>query len=237
MIWAVIIMAFLGGMVQGITGFGGGIVMMMVFPMLFPLTQAAGINAAILVFLNSTMVFVYRKHINLKMVLPVFLFSIVVSSITIQIAAGASPLIIKKLFGGFLVLLSIYYLFIKKDGKPAPMNLAVSLLFLTVSAVCDGLFGVCGPMLVVYFLTRCGERYDYLANLTTSFLLLGGYNTCFRIYTGILQAEHLLYILCGAAAIIAGGLIAKRIADKLNAELLTKAIYLMIAVSGVSNLL
>lgn len=237
MIWTVIIMAFLGGMVQGITGFGGGIVMMMVFPMLFPLTQAAGINAAILVFLNSTMVFVYRKHIDLKMVLPVFLFSIVVSSATIQIAAGASSLIIKKLFGGFLVLLSIYYLFIKKDSRPAPMNLAVSLLFLTVSAVCDGLFGVCGPMLVVYFLARCEERYDYLANLTTSFLLLGGYNTCFRIYTGILQAEHLLYILCGAAAIITGGLIAKKIADKLNAELLTKAIYIMIAVSGVSNLL
>ena len=237
MVWIVILMAFLGGMVQGITGFGGGIVMMMVFPMLFPLTQAAGINAAILVFLNSTMVFVYRKHINVKMVLPVFLFSIVVSSVTIKIAAGASPIIIKKLFGGFLVLLSIYYLFIKKDGRPNPMNIAVSLMFLTISAVCDGLFGVCGPMLVVYFLARCEERYDYLANLTTSFLLLGGYNTCFRIYTGILQAEHITYILCGAAAIIAGGLIAKKIADKLNAQLLTKAIYVMIAVSGVSNLL
>lgn len=237
MIWIVILMAFLGGMVQGITGFGGGIVMMMVFPSIFALTQAAGINAAILVFLNSTMVFVYRKHINLKMVLPVFLFSIIVSSITIKIAAGASPVIIKKLFGGFLLLLSIYYLFIKKDGRPDPMNIAVSLLFLTVSAVCDGLFGVCGPMLVVYFLARCEERYEYLANLTTSFLLLGGYNTCFRIYTGILQPEHLPYILCGAAAIITGGLIAKKIADRMNAALLTKAIYIMIAVSGVSNLL
>lgn len=237
MIWIVILMAFLGGMVQGITGFGGGIVMMMVFPMVFPLTQAAGINAAILVFLNATMVYVYRKHIKLKMVLPVFLFSIIVSSLTIKIAAGTSPLIIKKLFGVFLLLLAIYYLFIKKDGRPDPMNLLVSLLFLTASAVCDGLFGVCGPMLVVYFLARCEERYEYLGNLTASFLLLGGYNTCFRIYAGILTAEHLLPVLCGAAAIITGGLIAKKIADKLNADLLTKAIYIMIFVSGVSNIL
>ena len=133
MIWIVILMAFLGGMVQGITGFGGGIVMMMVFPMVFPLTLAAGINGAILVFLNTTMVYVYRKHINVKMVLPVFLFSIIVSSLTIKIAAGTSPLIIKKLFGGFLLLLAIYYLFIKKDGRPDPMNIFVSLLFLTVS--------------------------------------------------------------------------------------------------------
>ena len=235
MIWIVILMAFLGGMVQGITGFGGGIVMMMVFPMLFPLTQAAGINGAILTFLNATMVYVYRKHINVKMVLPVFLFSIVVSSITIKVAAGTSPLLIKKLFGVFLLLLAIYYL--KKNGRPNPMNLLVSLLFLTGSAVCDGLFGVCGPMLVVYFLARCEERYDYLANLTTSFLLLGGYNTCFRIYSGILTAEHLVYVLCGAAAIITGGLIAKRIADKLNAQLLTKAIYIMIFISGLNNVL
>jgi len=117
MIWIVILMAFLGGMVQGITGFGGGIVMMMVFPMVFPLTQAAGLNGAILVFLNATMVYVYRKHIKIKMVLPVFLFSIIVSSITIKVAAGASPIIVKKLFGGFLLLLSVYYLFIKKDGR------------------------------------------------------------------------------------------------------------------------
>lgn len=237
MIWIVILMAFLGGMVQGITGFGGGIVMMMVFPMVFPLTQAAGINAAILVFLNTTMVYVYRKHINFKMVLPVFLFSIVVSTLTIKVAAGSSPLLIKKLFGVFLLCLGVYYLFLKKDGRPDPMNLAVSLLFLTVSAVCDGLFGVCGPMLVIYFLSRCEERYEYLANLTTSFLLLGGYNTCVRIYTGILQTEHLPYILCGAAAIIAGGLIAKKIADRLNAALLTKLIYVMIIVSGINNVL
>ena len=236
-IWIVILMAFLGGFVQGVTGFGGGIVMMMVFPMLFPLTQAAGINGAILVFLNSTMVYVYRKHINIKMVLPVFLFSIIVSTITIKVVAGAAPLMIKKMFGGFLLLLAIYYLFIKKDGRPDPMNLFVSLLFLTVSAVCDGLFGICGPMLVIYFLARCEERYDYLANLTTSFLLLGGYNTCFRIYSGILTGEHILYILCGAAAIVAGGLIAKKIADRLNAQLLTKAIYIMIFVSGISNIL
>ena len=236
-IWIVILMAFLGGFVQGVTGFGGGIVMMMVFPMLFPLTQAAGINGAILVFLNSTMVYVYRKYINIKMVLPVFLFSIIVSTITIKVAAGAAPLMIKKMFGGFLLLLAIYYLFIKKDGRPDPMNLFVSLLFLTVSAVCDGLFGICGPMLVIYFLARCEERYDYLANLTTSFLLLGGYNTCFRIYSGILTGEHILYILCGAAAIVAGGLIAKKIADRLNAQLLTKAIYIMIFVSGISNIL
>ena len=236
MIWIVILMAFLGGMVQGITGFGGGIVMMMVFPMVFPLTQAAGLNGAILVFLNATMVYVYRKHI-IKMVLPVFLFSIIVSSITIKVAAGASPIIVKKLFGGFLLLLSIYYLFIKKDGRPDPMNLFVSLLFLTISAVCDGLFAVCGPMLVIYFLARCEERYEYLANLTTSFLLLGGYNTCFRIYSGILQPEQFPTILCGGIAIIAGGLLAKKIADRLNAQLLTKAIYVMIFVSGVSNLL
>lgn len=237
MIWIVILMAFLGGMVQGITGFGGGIVMMMVFPMLFPLTQAAGINAAILTFLNATMVYVYRKHIDFKMVLPVFLFSIIVSSITIKIAAGTAPIIIKKMFGGFLLLLSVYYLFIKKDGRPAPMNLFVSLLFLTVSAVCDGLFGICGPMLVIYFLSRCEDRYEYLANLTTSFLLLGGYNTCFRIYAGILTAEHLVPILCGAATVITSGLLAKKIADKLNAQLLTKAIYVMIFISGVSNIL
>lgn len=235
--WIVIGTALAAGMVQGITGFGGGIVLMLVLPNLFALTQAAGVNSAILVFLNSTMVLVYRKHIRWNLVIPVFLYSIVVASMTIHFAAGANPVIIKKMFGVFLLLLSVYYLFIKKDGRPAPMSVPVTLVFLTAAAICDGLFGISGPMLVVYFLSRCEDRYEYLANLQTTFLLSGAYNTCFRIYSGILQPEHLPVILCGAAAIIAGGLIAKRLADKLNADILTKMIYVVIAFSGVTNLL
>ena len=52
-----------------------------------------------------------------------------------------------------------------------------------------------------------------------------------------MTAEHARYVLCGAVAIAIGGLIAKKIAERLNAQLLTKAIYIMIFVSGVSNIL
>ena len=238
MLWVVVaITALLAGLLQGTIGFGGGVFMMMFFPAVFPLGQAAAINGAIAFFLNCAMVLVYRKHIRFKMVLPVFLYCIVLSSITIHYAAGANQALIKLLFGIFLVLMSIYYMFIKKDGRPAPMNLFVSLVFLTISAVCDGLFAICGPTLAVYYLSRCEEHQEYLANLTVSFLLLGGYNTCFRVFTGIIQPTDYPYILLGAAMIVTGGLIAKRIADRMNKELLMKLIYVMIFVSGVNNLL
>ena len=42
--------AVLAGIVQGITGFGSGIVIMMILPMFFALPQSAGISTAICMF-------------------------------------------------------------------------------------------------------------------------------------------------------------------------------------------
>ena len=91
------IIALIAGIVQGVTGFGAGIVMMMVLPMFYALPQSAGISGAISIILCATMVYTYREHIDLKKIVgPSFLYLIVflpTSSITSLISKGMNRLI------------------------------------------------------------------------------------------------------------------------------------------------
>ncbi|MCD7950835.1 MAG: sulfite exporter TauE/SafE family protein [Erysipelotrichaceae bacterium] len=236
MVYMILGIALLAGLVQGVTGFGGSIVMMMVFPYLFALLQAAGISTAICTFLNLIMVINYQKYINIKKIIPPAILYIMVCSITITLATTVNQTLMKKVFGVFLIILAIYYLFIDK-GERKKLSLIVSIICIVVSAMCDGLFGIGGPLMVLYFLSQTHNTHEYLGTISLFFMINCIYNTCFRIYNGIISIAHLPYIAIGVVSIMIGGLIATRIVDKLNGAFLRKLTYIMIGISGIVNLL
>lgn len=229
--------ACLAGIVQGVTGFGSGIVLMMMLPMYFALAQSAGISTAICIFLNITMVYTYRKSINFKKILPPAILYIAICSCTIYLSTSIDQVLIKKIFGIFLMILSIYYLFIQKNNEKKKLSLFISLICIVVSAICDGLFGIGGPLMVLYFLAQTDNTYEYLGTIQTFFLINCIYNTIFRIYRGILLIEHLPLILMGVFGIIIGGLIANKIVNKLDGMMIKKLTYVMIGISGLINII
>lgn len=229
--------ACLAGLVQGITGFGASIVMMMFLPIHFVLTQSAGISTAICLFLNLTMFLTYRKFIKLKTVLLPAVLYIAVCSVTIYFSTMVNQILMKKIFGVFLIILSIYYLFFNKSNERKKLSLFVSIFCIVVSAMCDGLFGIGGPLMVLYFLSQTHTSHEYLGTIQTFFLINCIYNTLFRISQGILTISHFPIIGCGVAGIVIGGLIASKIVDKLDGMLLRKVTYIMIGFSGLMNIL
>ena len=229
--------AVLAGVVQGVTGFGSGIVIMMVLPMFSLLTQSAGISTAICMFLNISMVYTYRQHINFKKIwAPIILFMCVCTT-TIYFSTMVNQVLLKKIFGVFFILLSIYFLFINKGSERRKLSLPVSIIFIVISAMCDGLFGVGGPLMVVYFLSQTHSTHEYLGTIQAFFLINCVYNTCLRAMNGILLVEHIPLILFGVVGIVAGGFIAGKIVDKLDGAMLRKLTYIMIGISGLMNVL
>ena len=234
---SVLITALLAGTVQGVTGFGGGIITMLIFPLFFSIPLGAGITGSLGIALCASMVIRYRNEVNVKMaVLPAFLY-IVVSSFVISYSMSVDQATIKKVFGGFLVLLSLYYLFISKSVQNRKLGIAVSIVCIAISAACDGLFGIGGPLMVLYFMSMTRSTHEYLGTIQLFFWINSMYNTAFRFYKGILLPEHLVFIAFGVIGILVGGSIAGKIVDKLNIATMRKLIYIMIGVSGVINLI
>jgi len=234
---SVLITSLLAGVVQGVTGFGGGIITMLIFPHFFPIPLGAGITGSLGIALCGSMAIRYRKELNVKMaVLPAILYNIV-SSFIISFSLVVDQVIIKKIFGVFLVLLCVYYLFISKSVQNRKLGIAVSIICIMISGACDGLFGIGGPLMVLYFMSMTNSTHAYLGTMQLFFWVNSTYNTIFRFYKGILLPEHLVFIAFGAAGILVGGAIAGKVVDRLNIDTMRKLIYLMMGVSGVIYLL
>lgn len=66
MIGYILLPAFVAGIIQGVTGFGAGVVMMMFLPLQFSVVQSAGVSSAICMILCAAMVYRYRHTISKK---------------------------------------------------------------------------------------------------------------------------------------------------------------------------
>lgn len=234
---SVLITSLLAGLVQGVTGFGGGIITMLIFPYFFSIALGAGITGSLGIALCGSMAIRYRKDVKVMMALLPSLLYNVVSSLVISYSVAVDQALIKKIFGVFLILLAVYYLFISKNVQNRKLSIGVSIICIAISAACDGLFGIGGPLMVLYFMSMTDSTHAYLGNMQLFFWFNSMYNTAFRFYKGILLPEHIVYILCGMAGILVGGVIAGKIVDKLNVVTMRKLIYAMIGVSGVINLI
>jgi len=225
----------LAGLLQGVTGFGAGIAMMSVLPSMFPLNRATGVSCATTIVLAAMMVRRYGKHIKLKTVLWPALLYTATASTCILLSKRGNQETAKHIFGVFLIVLGIYYLFFnKKTARKYP--LAVSILFVVISGCCNGFFGVGGPLMVLYYLGQTDSKEEYLGSIQLTFLVNLLYGTALRVSNGILTVIHLPYIGIGAVCVLVGLAVANRVVDKLNAEKPKKLIYCIIILSGLVNL-
>lgn len=227
--------AFVAGIIQGVTGFGAGVIMMMFLPLQYSVIQSAGISSAICLILCVFMVYRYRKTINFKQIIGPAILYLVVSSISIIFAKNINQDIMKIILGLFLIVLAIYFLFFsKKDIEPKGI---VSLLCIVISGICDGLFGIGGPLMVIYFLSKTHSKEEYLGTIQCFFLVNVFYSTIFRILNSIITIDLIPCIGIGMIAILLGLLIANKIVNRLNAELIRKLTYILIGLCGLSNII
>lgn len=236
---SVFLPALVGGVVQGVTGFGAGVVMMIFLPLTFSVVQSAGVSSAVCIALCAAMVWRYRRAIDARNLVrniagPAALY-LAVSSASILFAQTVDQNLMKGVLGVFLMLLAAYFLVFQKAASFEPKG-AVALLCIVVSGLCDGLFGVGGPLMVVYFMARCKDQRSYLGTIQCFFLITVAYASLFRVANGILTPALAPALALGVAGILAGFVGANKIVDKLDANLVRQLTYVVIGISGVSNL-
>ena len=70
MLWiAVVVMATLSGVVQAISGFGAGIMMMLVLPRFFDMITSSAIGSAVSIGITATLAWKFRRHMDFKITL------------------------------------------------------------------------------------------------------------------------------------------------------------------------
>ena len=95
-----------------------------------------------------------------------------------------------------------------------------------------GLFGIGGPLMVLYYLSTTDDKETYLGTINLVFTITEGYSAIMRYCNGLISLEQSTLILCGFVAVLAGRYFGSRLVDKLDGEKMKKFIYLLLALSG-----
>ncbi len=232
MIWlTVFLSSILGGIVQAVTGFGCGVVMMLFLPQVMSLISGSAVVAASSLGLTGLLTWQYRKDLHWKMIIFPTIIYLSVSVSILNIIGTLDISLLKTSFCIFLLLLALYLLLLSSRAH-LKANTGTMIVCSAVSGAGSGLFAIGGPLMALYFLDLTKNRDEYIANLEAFFFFTAVVNTATRVIKGIFTVELLGYALAGLAGIVLGKQIGAKIAGKMNAALTRKVVYVAVGLSG-----
>lgn len=224
------------GLIQTLTGFGSGVVIMLVLPLLVPLIEASTISNSITLFLCTSLAWQYRKNINLKLILFPLIVFYAVSGVILKMIPSMNSSMLEPYFGLFLMGLSIYF-FVYSEKIKIKANQVTAGICATLSGVVSALFGVAGPPMVIYFLYATSNKEEYQGTIQFYFFLTCLYTFVMRIYNGLLNQNMIIPIIVGIVAITIGQLLGNKLIKQIDTMRIKKIIYCFLAFSGAGIIL
>lgn len=235
--WLIILpLAALAGFIQAFTGFGAAAILMTVLPYAFSMLQAPGITQIICTFLAATMAWHFRKSINLKLMLWPTVIYTAASLVVVPFTKNFDLHILTIIFGGFLVVLSIYSLTLDKKLKsqrqPGGTHW-VQCFIRHIGRIIRRWRANHGAL--SFAVSK--SREEYLGTLQLLFVISNLAVTAARVANGIITAAILPTCAVGAVGILIGKHLGYKVGDKLDADKLRVAVNLCVGFSGIFTIL
>lgn len=218
--------------IQRTTGFGFGIFIMTMLPILMPSYGEATALSGLLALTTSAIIsFRMKEYITWKRLLPILLTFIIISSGAICLLARIQDQTLRKVLGIVLIITSLYFTFFSRKIKlktTLPYQIGAG----TISGIMGGFFGMQGPPAVLYFISSEPDKNHYMAMAQTYFLIGNSMMTIVRASNGFLTpAVGRCYLLCLAAVGI-GTILGSWAFRHIPAKIFPYIVYTYIGVSG-----
>ena len=178
----------------------------------------------------------FRRKTNFRFVaLPIAIFSLS-GIVMINLIKSLDLRLIGAAFGAFLLALSLYYLLFAGRASLRPTR-GVVLACSAVSGVFSGLFSIGGPMMALCLLPCAEDHEQYVGNMQTLFVVTNRINIAARVANGLYTVELIPISLVGIVFILLGRAIGTRLVRQLSAEVIKRAVYLFVGISGAMTLI
>ena len=216
-----------------VCGFGFGVFCMMFLPYAMGSTVQATAIINIITLIQSTWIAIrYRKHIQWKLFLVPLAAYAVTCFWAVRLAVGLDNQVMKRILGAFLAVMSVYFIFIARRVrlKASTRN---GLIAGAIGGVMSGMFATGGPPASLYYSATTDTKEEYLATIQGYFVFTNLYVVILRAANGVMNAHVLTATAVGFGGLILGTLLGSTIFKRISIDFMRKAIYCMMAVSGV----
>lgn len=238
MLWIVMTMgtAF-AGVVQTVTGFGSVVLMMLMFPFFFDMIDAPALALSINMLYCFILCWKFRRDIDWHAtLLPTLTYSSISFLVTGLVKETDLRLLLIA-FALFLVVLSLYLLFVSDKVKMKKPGVSVGVAFGVLAGTSAGLFAIGGPPMAPYMMAATKDHRAYVASMQLMFSVTNVVNVAGRMVNGIYNWSLWPYILTGSIFIIIGMYLGELVAKRLNPQKLRVIVYSFVGISGLILLL
>jgi len=228
MLIPIIIIVFFSATVQGISGFGMGLIAVPLLAILVMHQIAVPLVTGTAIVVSTIIVLKYKAHIAWKKMLWLGIPAMCLSPFGVHLLLILETHQLQYLLGTILLLDTVLYfngvLKTKKNGeKPAnsklkiPQN-AVSVFIGAISGILGGALGMTGPLLANHLIKTGIQREEFKVTLNLIFLFSAIWRTILYFVQDVMKPETIklgLYVIPVAIlGIIVGGQLGKYIPNK-----------------------
>ena len=234
--FAAILVFTIGALIQRVTGFGLGIFAMIFLPYIAGSYGEANVLSGMVSIVFCLIVgYSYLKYINWRNILIPAAASTVVSYFAVEFMKTQDDGTMRLILGVFLICLSVYFMFFSCKIK-IRATWYTGLIAGALSGVMGGLFAMGGPPMVIYFMQSEKDINCYMGTIQGYFLLSGVFTVLIKAAAGFVTPNVMLLWLVGLIGLPAGILIGRLIHRKIDACLIRRLVYAVMALSGAVNI-
>ena len=231
--------------IQSVAGFGFGIFAMIFLPHILLYTEANVLSTMLSALTSFSVAIAMRKHIHWKNIIFPLAGCLITMIISVNFIKtpkndyenrrfAEKNETLSLLLGIALFTLSIYFLLFSKRIKIKPTWYA-GVIAGVLSGIMGGMFAMSGPPVVVYFVQSEEDTKNYLATISGYFIFSDSISILTKASAGFITVNVWVGLAVGLTGMLIGSLVGKRARDKIKPETLKKAVYGLMAVSGVVN--
>ncbi|MBU8906524.1 sulfite exporter TauE/SafE family protein [Desertibacillus haloalkaliphilus] len=236
--WLIVfLILFVGSFVQGVSGFGFGLLAMGFLPLLFTVKESTLLVVSLALVLSVSIALQLFKHIVWRSLVVILSAALVgrIGAFFILDQYGDQDIL--KVFLGIFLICVVIYLFRSKPPNPDRKvnNTWLPIILGLGGGLIGGIYAVGGPFFVFYYLLLFHDnKYAYSANLQISFLFTNFITATLHGVNGDFSLEFLGYFAIGLVSVIVGSRLGVHFFAKIPQQNIKKISAIVVAIAAIN---
>lgn len=221
----------LAGSIQGLTGFGGGLVAIPLLCLIMDVKVAVPLSILSGLVITTTMAYDLRRLLDWRKILPLLIGSIPGVFVGTILLKHADPVMVNRTLGLLLISISALNLTI----KPKPVNPPVLWGYVAgfFSGSITASVGAGGPPAIIYVTLNDWKKDEIKATLTGFFVLNGYFTAAVHAWNGMITRSVLNYFVFTLFFVLLGTFAGSRISGRINRRTYLRIVYILLMGLGI----
>ncbi|NJP38329.1 sulfite exporter TauE/SafE family protein [Alkalicoccus luteus] len=226
-----------GSFVQGVSGFGFGLIAMSFMPLIFTVKDSTLLVVSLALVVCTSIAWQLRRHIVWRSLLVILSAAFVGRFGGFLVLSAYGELdVMRDILGLFLLLVTAYLFFGSKYAQMLPKEtIWIPVVFGFLGGFVGGIYAVGGPFfVVVMMLLFADSKYRYSANLQVTFFVTNLTTVLLHAFNGDFSSEFPFYFAVGLLTVLVGTRLGVACFKKLSQDNMRRIAGITVALAAVN---